>query len=871
MKKSDDKIDTQVQNKNSDQLNQDLSHGANFGRKLNKDCQNKQNIERLRISVLDGQTFDQVEQVNSMDESDLSKSLWGPQRIVILEREENQSLGISIVGGKLDVSTQKGCDVQLNFISGIFIKHVQAKSPAGINGLLKTGDRILGVNDVDVTQASHDQAVVVIKNAKSPVKFLIQSLICVDSQVELSDLSCSKISKEHHDDKNDLSSDNLKQIVAQPNKYNYSLESIKEKYSYFLEPKENESESSLNCEEKNELFIFRLEKSFANQSLGLCLSGNVNLDKTSVFVCAIYPNSIAQNHGLIKIGDQILEINGQLIYGRAHSNVTPFIKNIKDLQVYMVIYRNAQNLNQMFRPANNYLADFKYQQRLGEEEAAIETAAESKHHHCVALDSLSNSASQRSSISADYSESLLSSSSQNNHLTEQNSTTTSSCLHTQKIMLKKKSNGFGIAISEHKNERLVVRGLNSNGIAFQASDGRLQVGDEIVAVNNIKVNTMKYDDIMNLLQTTDEPVEFEVTKKEVLHKMQTEMQTEIQTVQDHMKHVRQTSQIVRQRCNSQSHEEKAKTSQSVDSTTSQSNKSKTIQSSFETNACYLQCCKIENKKINQKQNECSSQITNDDPKTNSIKVGCETWIEIDRKKTGLGLSIIGGCDTQLPGIIINDIYQNGAAFNDNRLLIGDQIIKVNNTDLISATHDQALNALRQTSDCVRLLIHRSFSNNEKNGHTSNSEQFESFNNQDNEKFMHIITVELNKKFGKGLGFSIIGRREGSGVFISHIIDGGCADRDGRLTVGDLILEVNDQDIRKSAYNDVAFLLKTLPQGKVTLKIGRFKTSTNRQNSTRASLNGSKINSTRNSNLDLDNLENSLVSNDISNFKPCKKK
>ena len=43
-------------------------------------------------------------------------------------------------------------------------------------------------------------------------------------------------------------------------------------------------------------------------------------------------------------------------------------------------------------------------------------------------------------------------------------------------------------------------------------------------------------------------------------------------------------------------------------------------------------------------------------------------------------------------------------------------------------------------------------------------------------------------------------------------------------VGDLILEVNGQDIRKMAYNDVAFLLKTLPQGKVSIKVGRFRTS-----------------------------------------------
>lgn len=170
-----------------------------------------------------------------------------------------------------------------------------------------------------------------------------------------------------------------------------------------------------------------------------------------------------------------------------------------------------------------------------------------------------------------------------------------------------------------------------------------------------------------------------------------------------------------------------------------------------------------------KNNEYLSQLKNDDPKTNVIKIGHETWIEIERKKNGLGLSIVGGSDTQIPGIIIHDIYKNGAAFNDNRLSIGDQILKVNNIDLVSVTHDQALNILRQTSDIVRLLIHRSFSFSEKNLQKKIKNNLDNLNNNYNEKFMEVINIELSKKFGKGLGFSIIGRTGGSGVFISHIV------------------------------------------------------------------------------------------------------
>jgi hypothetical protein len=67
-------------------------------------------------------------------------------------------------------------------------------------------------------------------------------------------------------------------------------------------------------------------------------------------------------------------------------------------------------------------------------------------------------------------------------------------------------------------------------------------------------------------------------------------------------------------------------------------------------------------------------------------------------------------------------------------------------------------------------------------------------------------------------------------------------------IGDLILEVNGTDIRKSQYNDVAFLLKTLPQGKVSLKIGRFRTSATNSatNSAIQSAVSSKTTSRRNS-------------------------
>ncbi len=179
-----------------------------------------------------------------------------------------------------------------------------------------------------------------------------------------------------------------------------------------------------------------------------------------------------------------------------------------------------------------------------------------------------------------------------------------------------------------------------------------------------------------------------------------------------------------------------------------------------------------------------TSTSNSDPKTNKIKMGEEILIQIERGKLGLGLSIVGGSDTQLLGIIIHDIYQNGAAYLDKRLAIGDQILKVNDIDLTNATHEQALNALRQTSENVKLYIHRGFLSTNTNSLlmpvTDNHEKLKSntehneFADAGDENYLNIFSIDLNKKFAKGLGFSIIGRRTGlsgesSGVFISHIV------------------------------------------------------------------------------------------------------
>ncbi|DAA31268.1 inaD-like protein [Bos taurus] len=192
-----------------------------------------------------------------------------------------------------------------------------------------------------------------------------------------------------------------------------------------------------------------------------------------------------------------------------------------------------------------------------------------------------------------------------------------------------------------------------------------------------------------------------------------------------------------------------------------------------------------------------------DPATCPIIPGQEMIIEISKGRSGLGLSIVGGKDTPLDAIVIHEVYEEGAAARDGRLWAGDQILEVNGIDLRRASHEEAITALRQTPQKVRLVVYRD------EAHYRDEENLE------------IFPVDLHKKAGRGLGLSIVGKRNGSGVFISDIVKGGAADLDGRLIQGDQILSVNGEDMRSASQETVATILKCA-QGLVQLEIGRLR-------------------------------------------------
>ncbi|XP_021376711.1 disks large homolog 1-like isoform X4 [Mizuhopecten yessoensis] len=168
-------------------------------------------------------------------------------------------------------------------------------------------------------------------------------------------------------------------------------------------------------------------------------------------------------------------------------------------------------------------------------------------------------------------------------------------------------------------------------------------------------------------------------------------------------------------------------------------------------------------------------------------------IPLERGNTGLGFSIAGGSDNphigEDPAIFITKIIQGGAAAADGRLKMNDIIVKVNETDVSNATHSEAVEALKQAGTRVVLYVKRLRAPLE-----------------------NVLEIELVKG-NKGLGFSIaggIGNQHipgDNGIFVTKIIEGGAAEQDGRLAMGDRLIAVNDANLDNVSHEEAVAALK----------------------------------------------------------------
>jgi len=177
-------------------------------------------------------------------------------------------------------------------------------------------------------------------------------------------------------------------------------------------------------------------------------------------------------------------------------------------------------------------------------------------------------------------------------------------------------------------------------------------------------------------------------------------------------------------------------------------------------------------------------------------------VEIFRKDPalGLGLYVVGGQDTPLRHVHVQDVLYESVCWKDGRIKSGDILYEVNGECMHNVTHVDARlilhNAHQQKLIKIKLLRYK---------HQHNTEKYQ---------------VKLDKPPGTQLGIKITAREDLVGVYILELVKGRVNPQVSRnLRVGDRILKINNCDVTNSSPDRAAMLISEAVN-KVELVISR---------------------------------------------------
>ncbi|KAL7028846.1 hypothetical protein ACKWTF_006013 [Chironomus riparius] len=461
--------------------------------------------------------------------------------------------------------------------------------------------------------------------------------------------------------------------------------------------------------------------------------------------------------------------------------------------------------------------------------------------------------------------------------------------------------GLGFSIAGGKGHAPFVDGsdgihisrLTEGGIAQR--DGKVQIGDRIIAINGVDMRSANHDQAVQLLTDTQRFVRL-VIEREVKGPLEMPQSPRSPLLKGlsptgymanrptYTGYRRSIGDILESSSDTTSHKNKVvevenhnnnkvtttatiitqnteNNNATLPSSTSSSSSAGTIQKdSPNSNEAFIQNEKQAQVQAPQPAPRTRLSSQNSVPLTNGTAATTKSddaaqEVVLPKNQGPLGFSIIGGTDhscvpfgTRDPGIFISHIVPAGIAAQCGKLRMGDRILKVNGTDVTTATHQEAVMELLRPCDDIKLTVQ----------HDPLPAGFQE--------------VTIIKTDGERLGMHIKGGLKGQrgnpldpndeGVFISKINSSGAVRRDGRLKVGMRILEVNGQSLLGATHQEAVDSLR-LSANRLNLVVckgydksdlihGMISSGTGSRLSSRASETGSELS------LDQDELENSTV-------------
>ncbi|XP_076251177.1 scribble planar cell polarity protein isoform X14 [Rhynchophorus ferrugineus] len=204
-------------------------------------------------------------------------------------------------------------------------------------------------------------------------------------------------------------------------------------------------------------------------------------------------------------------------------------------------------------------------------------------------------------------------------------------------------------------------------------------------------------------------------------------------------------------------------------------------------------------------------------------------IRIERSNAGLGLSIAGGKGSTPfkgddEGIFISRVTEGGPA-DLAGLKVGDKVTKVNGVDVIEVSHYEAVEVLKASGQTLVLEVLREVTRLIRTNKTDTNSKLETYHVTpppplppvtNSVETKHILVHTTLIRDSRGLGFSIAGgkgsqpfKADSDAIFVSRITDGGVADRDGKLALGDRVVSINGVDLTGASHQHAVNLLTGL--------------------------------------------------------------
>lgn len=267
---------------------------------------------------------------------DISVKMPEMEKFIVELKKDTNGLGITIAGYVCEKEE----------LSGIFVKSVSKGSAADLSGKIKVNDRIVEVDGQSLQGYTNIQAVEVLRNCGNVVKLCLERYLHGPKYEQLQQAIAASETKP----RSPVNSPRYTKEEGSLSKASDEVfnDFIKKEDPPILSDEELRAKWSLVMGEDVEIVVARLKKFGKKGGLGISLEGTVDVEdgrevRPHHYIRSILAEGPVGKNGVLKSGDELLEVNGHQLLGMNHHEVVSILKELP-MDVCMVCGRSASNI-----------------------------------------------------------------------------------------------------------------------------------------------------------------------------------------------------------------------------------------------------------------------------------------------------------------------------------------------------------------------------------------------------------------------------------------------------------------------------------------------------------------------------------------------